>query len=124
MTYAQWVDTIYNELLHARPVVLGGHSSGGGHAFVADGYDSESNFFHINWGWTGKSNDYFALSVLNPDDNGQIGASSSGDGYSYDQVAIVGAQIGTGQQPAPEPIRLTMNLLSVNEDTVFFSARN
>ena len=123
-TYAAWIDTIYSELAQSRPVILSGHSSGGGHAFVTDGFDSETNLFHINWGWTGNDDGYFALSVLNPDDNSQIGASSSSDGYSIDQLAIVGIQIGSGQTPTPQPVSMTMDLLSVRNDTVYFSARN
>lgn len=121
-TYAAWQDIIYNELATSHPVYYRGGSSGGGHAFIVDGYDG-NGLFHINWGWGGSSNDYFALSVLNPDDNTQIGASSSSDGYTIDQGALLGVQINTGET-LDEPVRLTVSNLRVDEQDVVFAAYN
>ncbi|MBQ9533275.1 MAG: C10 family peptidase [Prevotella sp.] len=87
-TYQQWVDMVYTELANRRPVVLGGQSMGGGHSFVCDGYDTD-DFFHINWGWGGSSDGYFRLSALNPEEQG-FGGSSSLDGFSFTQDAVVG----------------------------------
>ena len=97
-TYTEWIATIYNELAQNRPVVLGGQSIGGGHSFVCDGYQGD-DFFHINWGWGGKSDGYFRLSLLNPYEQG-IGGSSTLDGFSYSQDAIIGIQPGDGSQSA------------------------
>ena len=121
-TYSDWINLLYNELAAARPIVHGGHSTGGGHAFVVDGYDGKG-LFHINWGWSGSSNGYFALSALNPDDAGQIGASSSGDGYNSDQLAIIGLGF-TGSSGHAKPISLTMRLKAVNEQEVVYSLYN
>lgn len=93
---ADWTELIYDELKAGRPVIYGGQSSGGGHEFVVDGYDGDE-MFHVNWGWSGGSDGFFALSVMNPGDNSGIGASTSNDGYSYGQDAIVGIQIGSGE---------------------------
>ena len=123
VSYAEWIDLVYNELTHSRPVIYSGHSSGGGHAFVADGYAS-GDLFHINWGWGGSSDGYFALSVLNPDDDGQIGASASGDGYSSDQLIVIGIQINSGQTPTPKPICMGMYLTKVENQKVTYSAWN
>jgi hypothetical protein len=51
-----------------RPILFAGLSSSKkeGHAFVCDGYDIYDNF-HINWGWDGYYNGYFAITKLNPD---------------------------------------------------------
>jgi len=87
-SYAEWVDMIYAELAASRPVILGGQSTGGGHSFVCDGYASD-DYFHINWGWGGSSDGYFRLSALNPYDQG-IGGSSTLDGFSFTQDAVVG----------------------------------
>jgi hypothetical protein len=38
---------------------------GGGHAFNVDGYDSSTNKYHINFGWSGESNNYYALNAFN-----------------------------------------------------------
>ena len=92
-SYEAWVTMIYNELAARRPVILGGQSCGGGHSFVCDGYkyENESDYFHINWGWGGLSDGFFLLSLLNPDEQG-VGGSSTLDGFSYWQDAIVGIQ--------------------------------
>ena len=95
-TYANWIELLYHELKEGRVVLYHGASTGGGHAFVCDGYQGE-DYFHINWGWGGTSDSYFKLSAMNPYDQG-IGGSSSKDGFSYFQGAIVGIQKhgGTG----------------------------
>ena len=36
----------------------------GGHAFVCDGYD-ENDYFHFNWGWSGKDDAWCAIGALN-----------------------------------------------------------
>lgn len=36
----------------------------GGHAFVCDGYD-ENNYFHFNWGWSGRDNAWCPIGALN-----------------------------------------------------------
>ena len=36
----------------------------GGHAFVCDGYD-ENNYFHFNWGWSGKDDAWCPIGALN-----------------------------------------------------------
>lgn len=101
-SYNEWMNAIYAELAAGRPVYYSGSSSGGGHAFVADGYDGDG-LFHINWGWGGSSDGYFMLSVLNPGDNSQIGASTTSDGYSYNQGAVIKVQMGSGE-PAPATV--------------------
>ena len=57
-----WNQMVYDELKNNRPVIYGGVSSQGGHAFVIDGYD-ENDLFHVNWGW-GHSDGYFLLNVF------------------------------------------------------------
>ena len=107
---AAWNQKVYDELAAGRPVLYAGQSSGGGHAFVIDGYDGD-DFFHVNWGWGGWCNDgSFLLSILDPGSNSGIGASSSTDGYSYDQGAIFGAQPNTGISPSVTPIMTTSSI--------------
>ena len=120
--YADWMNLIYAELAASRPVYYSGSSSGGGHAFVVDGYDGDG-LFHVNWGWGGSSDNYFALAVLNPDDDGQIGASVSSDGYAGGQMAILGCQI-TGQTVEPTPYCMDMKFVSVEDERIYFSAFN
>lgn len=86
-TLAAFEDSVYQQLAAGLPVIYNGHSSGGGHSFVVDGYGGD-HYFHVNWGWGGTSDNYFLLSVLNPYNNSSIGASSSSDGFSYGQDVL------------------------------------
>lgn len=65
-----WMNTIFDELSHNRPLMYSGADDlfvvgGGGHAFVFDGYD-EQGLVHVNWGWYGRNDGYYAVSLLNP----------------------------------------------------------
>ena len=91
-TIDDWFDAIYNEIDLGYPVLISGFSSGGGHAFVIDGFDGD-NLFHLNWGWGGGSNGWFLVGILNPGDTSGIGASSSSDGYSMSQRALFNLRV-------------------------------
>ena len=75
-TLDKWLSIINGELLSNRPVIHTGASNQGGHAFVVDGCNS-NGYYHVNWGWNGTSNGYFALTDLTPTDQG-IGSSEGG----------------------------------------------
>lgn len=92
-TISSWNDIIYNELAAGRPVLYGGATVSSGHAFVVDGYSSDG-YYHINWGWEGQCDNYFLLYIANPDDTSGAGASSTEDGFSDQQEAVVGIQYG------------------------------
>ena len=121
-TYQHWMNIIYDELAAGRPVYHSGATATGGHAFVIDGYDGDG-LFHVNWGWGGSCDDYFALSVMNPDDNNNIGASTSNDGYTIDQQVVIGVQIGSGESYT-EPVLLTMDTYNVNGQNAVFNGAN
>lgn len=76
------------ELKQQRPILVSGSNDQGGHAFVCDGYNREG-YFHINWGWGGKSDGYFLLSALNP---GQQGIGGTTKGYNKNTTFYVGLQ--------------------------------
>ena len=60
----QWLSMIKTNLDDSIPVLYRGDiSSGGGHAWVCDGYD-ENDMFHMNWGWEGLDNGWFLLNAL------------------------------------------------------------
>lgn len=64
--WKDWVAMIQAELDANRPVMYNAKSTTTaevGHAFIIDGYDGEGNF-HINWGYSGKNDGYFALNVM------------------------------------------------------------
>ncbi len=97
-TVSGWDQLLYNELREGRPLVYSGMSTGGGHAFVVDGYEVRdgSGYFHVNWGWAGVSNGFYKISLLNPDMSG-TGASTTSDGYNSRQKALIGLM--PAQQP-------------------------
>ncbi|MEI6774788.1 MAG: C10 family peptidase, partial [bacterium] len=66
-TSTQWDSILQVELLAGRPVYYRGDGSLS-HAWVLDGVDA-STMYHMNWGWGGNYNGYFALSILNPGSN-------------------------------------------------------
>ena len=119
-SYGNWIELIYHELAQNRVVVYNGQSSGGGHAFICDGYQGE-DYFHINWGWGGTSDDYFKLSVLNPYEQG-IGGSSTRDGFTTGQGAIVGIQKNGGEGDVlnvnTNSYSLSLVSISANQSTV------
>ena len=83
--YNEWLKLLYDELSVARAVYFTGvKENNSGHAFVIDGYDSE-DFFHINWGWSGMSNGYYRINVLDPEMQGSGGVEYN-SGYKASQV--------------------------------------
>ena len=66
VTDSIWISTLNSELNAGRPIIERGDGDAGGHAFVCDGYDN-NGLYHINWGWSGYLNGYFAQNNLNPD---------------------------------------------------------
>ena len=84
-TDANWKDLIKTELNNNRPIQYSGFG-GGGHTFVCDGYD-DNDKYHMNWGWGGMSDGFYALNALNPG----AGGTGSGEGhYNNDQQACIG----------------------------------
>ena len=59
-TDAQWTAMMLEDLQANRPILYGGDDGSSGHAFVVDGYNGSK--YHINWGWSGIDNGYFAIS--------------------------------------------------------------
>lgn len=60
-----WKSWIRDDIDNFYPVIYSGSGSGGGHAFIIDGYDG-TDYFHFDWGWDGYANGYFYLDALNP----------------------------------------------------------
>ena len=90
-----WCRLIWEELNHKRPVIMSGQTSMSSHAFVIDGYDG-SGFFHVNWGWKGSCDNYFAIDVMNP----QYPANTTPmeAGYIKYQTILIGVEPSTGSE--------------------------
>jgi len=87
-TQTQWISLLKAELDAGRPVLYAGFGSGGGHCFVADGYNDNS-YFHFNWGWGGAYDGYFQVNALNPSGTG-IGGGSGG--FNSGHQAVIGIE--------------------------------
>ncbi len=83
-TDAEWSDLLYTELSAGRPVMYGGVDAygAGGHSFICDGYESSTDQYHFNWGWSGSGDCYCSLSAIK----------GSGYNWQYYQDAVVGIQ--------------------------------
>lgn len=81
-----WIDLLKTELNEGRPIEYAGFGSGGGHAFVCDGYDN-NDFFHFNWGWGGYYDGYFSIDALDP---GGTGIGGGSGGYNSGHQALIG----------------------------------
>jgi len=111
---ANWIALLKSELDAKRPMYYEGLGQGGnnGHAFVCDGYD-DNNFFHFNWGWGGRANDYYSIRALNPK---ELGTGAGFGEYNSGQKAVIGIQ------PAPNSsVNLQLNKkITVNPSPIGF----
>ncbi|MBU2651582.1 MAG: C10 family peptidase [Bacteroidetes bacterium] len=55
-----WINLLKAEIDLSRPLYYSGSSTGGGHAFLCDGYQGDE--FHFNFGWSGSGNGFYTLS--------------------------------------------------------------
>lgn len=89
-----WLNMLYTSLSEGKPIYYAGwavedneagHSGTSGHGYIIDGYFSDitdSNYFHINWGWNGSYNGYFKLDAMTP----------SGSDFTQWHGAIIGLE--------------------------------
>lgn len=111
-----WHTLVYHELSNGRPVLYGGQSTGGGHAFVLDGYkfEDDEDYYHVNWGWGGKSDDYFTLSALDPEEQG-FGGSSDKSGFNFDHDAVFGIDLSSADVELAD---VTSKVIDININSV------
>ncbi len=91
-TDSQWAALIQEEMAAGRPIVFCAVSSNaGGHAFNVDGYNSSTNKYHINFGWSGDGNAWCSLNAF--------GYSS----YNFNvyQQMVIGIQPPSGSTATP-----------------------
>ena len=85
----QWAQMVQEEIIRHRPVVYCGVDVGGagGHAFNVDGYDSGLNKYHVNFGWSGNGNSWYAMNAF----------SARGYTFSDNQRMVLGIQPPVGR---------------------------
>lgn len=90
-TTEEWDAMLYEELSQRRPVLYGGQSEDGGHEFVCDGYDAETDMYHFNWGWSGHYNCYTPLTgskAIRPGGTGTGGAGAQAAYNSFQEIVL------------------------------------
>lgn len=121
-TADEWIALIKSEIDAGRPVLYTGcDKDDEGHAWVVDGYDAD-NYLHVNWGWDGDYDGYFASN------NMLLGTLS----YNLDISAVVGIQpstdvplLWTKQSSAfASDFRGITNISAVDRYTVWASAHD
>lgn len=66
-----FIEIVKKELRNGFPLYISGDSkTGGGHAWVCDGFDEEDRF-HMNFGWNGQANGYYSLATLDVTSTGR-----------------------------------------------------
>ena len=58
----EWNALMLEDLTEGIPILYTGYGEDAGHAYVVDGFDG--SMYHINWGWEGTGNGYFALDAF------------------------------------------------------------
>lgn len=77
-----WISLMENELNSGRVIQYEGDDpTAGGHTWVCDGYET-NNMLHMNWGWGGSADGYFAVNDL----------SAGGYTFSQNDGALIGIE--------------------------------
>lgn len=109
----EMLNLIAQDLQAGHPVFMSGYTTNNeGHAFVCDGMQS-NGYIHINWGWDGYYNGYFAISAMNPYGQGTGGA-ASGQGFTEGVSAFTDIQ----------PNRNGMAIPCITADDISYSGTN
>ncbi len=109
-TEANWANLLQTEMIEGRPVVylaVAGGWFGGGHAFNVDGYNSSTNKYHVNFGWSGDGNNWLSMNSF---------SDGAGSTYNQDQQMVIGIQPGIPRPKIiPSETTLKMNSISTLE---------
>ena len=121
---AEWMDMVFNEISTVGPLYYGGDNNSwfnpGGHAFVIHGY-REDGMVYVNWGWSGDSDGWYDISLLDP-----IGYEFSrhqdmilgiiGEPKVYEELTVNLTQAGMLSSQVPEEKIGTLGILKVTGD--------
>ncbi|NLE33911.1 MAG: T9SS type A sorting domain-containing protein [Bacteroidales bacterium] len=80
-TTSSWKGMLDSSLASGCPIIYSGYPEVGatGHAFNIDGVH-KSNYYHLNWGWSGSNDGYYTIDNLKP----------GGSDFTKGHTAIVG----------------------------------
>lgn len=116
-TETTWAQLLQEEIAESRPIVFMAVDAGGngGHAFNVDGYNSSTNKYHVNFGWSGDGNNWYAMNAF----------SYGGYTFSSNQMATVGIQPPMGMIKAtPSEVNFQGFAGETYTQTVKVQARN
>lgn len=106
---------IISDLEQGHPVFVSGRTKNDeGHAFVCDGMQSDG-YLHINWGWYGGANGYFALSALDPEQQGTGGSASD---MAFTEEVDVYTGIQPDQGGTAQPLVTVSKIVRTSADRV------
>lgn len=97
-TWEDWYQLIRTEIDNNRPILYDGRSQTSGHAFICDGY-ADGDYFHFNWGWGGRGNNYCLLTVMTP--------GNGGSSYNLNNSMAIGVKPSTAGEQHIKEIRYT-----------------
>lgn len=108
---ATWINMLKEQLDRGWPVPY----AGGGHAFVADGYDA-NNLIHFNLGWSGSGDGYYSVASL---------VTSNGYDFTSGQNCVINAVPTSVYNSTPKaPTNLTATAGANNALTVSLAWKN
>ena len=115
----EWMGMIENELTNKRPILYCGvDETDGGHAFLLDGIDTDGKV-HVNWGWSGNGDGYYAIDVLQPVSLAGT-PMVSGDGFNSSQSMLLGFKA----QKSPDESEENTSLWLTDENTFYLDSNN
>ena len=107
----EWNNKLCNELEKNKPILYFGSSDekSGGHFFMIEGYQYEDDYYYdINFGYDGRNNDKFLLTVV----KGKFK-------YKYNQSAILDVNPQSTLSPIELPLKLTTDELKAISTDVY-----
>lgn len=110
----EWFSLLANEIDADRVCIMSGKSvQKGGHAFVCDGYDTDGQKIHINWGWGGNNNGYYTLDLRYREN----------EIYNYYQTVIIGIAPNTAAVDLDVSPRLVHQFGTDSDGVDFFGIK-
>ena len=108
VTDSLWIEMLKQELDLGRPLPYRGvrDEGNGSHAFVCDGYDV-NDYFHFNWGWSGRCDGFFLIGAMNPRRNNTENPDNRG--YNSSNAAIFNCYPQTPNISPPSNINSVVN---------------
>ena len=117
---AEWMQMVYSDISSRQPIIYTGSDyTYGGHCFVLDGYNADG-LVHINWGWSGTSDGFYDIALLNPTGyqfetyQTMITGIKSGNSNDLIELSVNVAEPGTLQQQIDADKQYLVSKLTVS----------